>query len=683
MEYEPIHGLPGGDHIRILSLAPSENLSDPIHVQLSVVKLADDPNFVALSYCWGDATDKLPIFCNEKQFHVTKNLDSALRHLRDESKERIFWIDAICIDQNNVTERGYQVNLMREIYRTAGGVLIWLGDADADSDLVFPLCEKMAEGRLDLLRDFGSGLDVVMGPDRERILKEKLTEARRRNAEKKLEDAKDESLSNTTSDVANPSSQVSEGEGGISAEAVEEEVDVSDASDEEISAFLRLIARPWFTRCWILQEVCLGKQAYLLCGTVAIDWDVFYVGFAITILLSDKGLKGRPEQLLRTALILIGSLRPKINNLDSPYQGVGLLWLLRKVLPLSATDARDKIYAILGLLGEKESQELNLIPDYTLSVEECYQKASLAIMSQMKNLDILITDRIFDSKLNLPSWVTDWSTLPNPAPISLDPNSEEVSGEEPEKRPFSASLSTHWLPVASPDARILMLSGYDFDQLIEVEDILTVPAVDYTDIAGMGSSMSNLTGFMKRLFVGLGSYFDLLVKWEALAMSKKYSPYPSGEDTETVFAMTMCTGTIESPELALQRFQKWRKTLRGPRKMTFLKNLGINGGFYKTMVAAAGIGSGISVVDDRVYATATETTLYRRLARTKKGYLAVVPSQTIVGDHIALYKGGKMPFVVRLGQEEGKRELIGSGYVHGIMFGEAWDEKLCKDVGII
>ncbi|KAH8123819.1 HET-domain-containing protein [Trichoderma asperelloides] len=653
MEYEPIQHLPGGNHIRVLNLAPSANLSDPIHVKLSVVKLADEPTFIALSYVWGSDVGKLPITCNGEQFLVTQNLDSALRHLRDEGKERILWIDAICINQNDDQERGFQVNLMKDIYRMAHAVVIWLGEADADSDLVFPLCEKMTESRLDLLKDLESGLDVVMGPNRKQILEKMMRDAKKRNAEKEREAAN-----------------------------LESEVDVSDASDEEISAFMRLIARPWFSRCWILQEVCLAKQAVLLCGTQAIDWDIFYIGFVITVLMSEKGLRGRPEQLFRTALVLIGRLRTKIHDEHSPYEGAGLLWLLSRVWSLSATNARDKVYAILGLLGEEESLELNIIPDYTQSVEECYQKTSLLIMSQMKNLDILHTDRIFESTLDLPSWVTDWRSLPDPSPICLDPHSHDIKGEEEDKRPFNASLSTQWTPKTSSDARILMLSGYDFDEIIEVEDILTVPAADHNDIAGMASSISNATSFMKRLILGLGSYFDILVKWEALATSKKYSKYPTGEDTETVFAMTMCTGSIDSPELALQRFQKWRKTLRGPRKVTFLKNIGINGGFYKTMVAAVGIGSGLSVVDDRVYATATEATLWRRLARTKKGYLAVIPSQTIVGDHVALYKGGRMPFIVRQ-REANKRELIGPCYVHGIMYGESWDEALCNDVGII
>ncbi|PKK54780.1 hypothetical protein CI102_290 [Trichoderma harzianum] len=117
--------------------------------------------------------------------------------------------------------------------------------------------------------------------------------------------------------------------------------------------------------------------------------------------------------------------------------------------------------------------------------------------------------------------------------------------------------------------------------------------------------------------------------------------------------------------------------------MSGFKYLGMKGGFYKSLVAAAGIGSALSTADDRVYATGTETTLYRRLARTKKGYLAVVPSQSSVGDQISLYEGGKFPFVVRPRTGQGTKQLVGPCYVRGIMYGEAWDQSLCQAVEII
>jgi hypothetical protein len=40
---------------------------------------------------------------------------------------RLVWADAICIDQTNNSERGHQVNIMGEIYRTARNVVVYLG----------------------------------------------------------------------------------------------------------------------------------------------------------------------------------------------------------------------------------------------------------------------------------------------------------------------------------------------------------------------------------------------------------------------------------------------------------------------------------------------------------------------------------------------------------------------------
>lgn len=104
-EYDKIDNILGGDHIRILSLVASETFTDPIHVSLSIVNLRSQPTYEALSYCWGDASDKRLIFCHGKPFPVTQNLEDALRHLRQSEGDRVLWIDAICINQNDLIER--------------------------------------------------------------------------------------------------------------------------------------------------------------------------------------------------------------------------------------------------------------------------------------------------------------------------------------------------------------------------------------------------------------------------------------------------------------------------------------------------------------------------------------------------------------------------------------------------
>ena len=115
--------------IRVLKL-DSGNLEDPIESQLAVADVAS-AEYEALSYTWGGYVSNHTITLNSQPgFNVTDNLFAALRHFRSEDVSRILWVDAICINQNDLDERGQQVQLMGEVYRNAKSVLIWLGDAN-------------------------------------------------------------------------------------------------------------------------------------------------------------------------------------------------------------------------------------------------------------------------------------------------------------------------------------------------------------------------------------------------------------------------------------------------------------------------------------------------------------------------------------------------------------------------
>ena len=73
---------------------------------------------------------------------------------------------------------------------------------------------------------------------------------------------------------------------------------------------------------------------------------------------------------------------------------------------------------------------------------------------------------------------------------------------------------------------------------------------------------------------------------------------------------------------------------------------------------------------------AMPSTYRRRLAITAKGYFALVPAESKVGDKVAILKGGKLPLIMRA--KGNVYRLIGESYVHGIMNGEAWDRGLCE-----
>jgi hypothetical protein len=83
--------------------------------------------FVAISYCWGTLSpnSKLPL-TDGSHIMVTENVEQLLSHIftRDED---YFWLDAVCIDQQNPTEKAKQVEMMAKIYNSARRVSVWLG----------------------------------------------------------------------------------------------------------------------------------------------------------------------------------------------------------------------------------------------------------------------------------------------------------------------------------------------------------------------------------------------------------------------------------------------------------------------------------------------------------------------------------------------------------------------------
>ncbi|KAL9110470.1 MAG: hypothetical protein Q9227_005014 [Pyrenula ochraceoflavens] len=132
--------------IRLLKLEPAQHESDDIYCKLATAAFDRGKRleYEALSYVWGDTADPRRISVNGKPIFVTQNLDLALRRLRNAHTARTLWIDAICIDQSNNTEKVHQINQMRDIFASASRVLVWLGESEKDIDLAFMVMRTMS-----------------------------------------------------------------------------------------------------------------------------------------------------------------------------------------------------------------------------------------------------------------------------------------------------------------------------------------------------------------------------------------------------------------------------------------------------------------------------------------------------------------------------------------------------------
>jgi hypothetical protein len=135
--------------IRLLVLHPAARVHTPLECQLIEAQLDDGCEFEALSYTWNQETPSMPIVHLDQASGgkgivlVTPNCEQALRRLRRMLTPRMLWIDAICIDQQNIPEKNQQVKMMAAIYATATRVLIWLGEPDVDMAKAFRALKRM------------------------------------------------------------------------------------------------------------------------------------------------------------------------------------------------------------------------------------------------------------------------------------------------------------------------------------------------------------------------------------------------------------------------------------------------------------------------------------------------------------------------------------------------------------
>ena len=95
---------------------------------------SSDDSYICLSYVWGEPGDEHCIVVNNGTMRVRKNLFDFLERAgkNDWLRKESLWIDALCIDQENVVERNFQVQQMGRIFSCAKEVVSWFGE-DKDS----------------------------------------------------------------------------------------------------------------------------------------------------------------------------------------------------------------------------------------------------------------------------------------------------------------------------------------------------------------------------------------------------------------------------------------------------------------------------------------------------------------------------------------------------------------------
>ncbi|KAI3317792.1 ankyrin repeat-containing domain protein [Xylariaceae sp. AK1471] len=314
------------DTIRLVCLFKGY-FNDDIQCELWESQLhRDDVPYEALSYTWGGTEKPAKITLGGSTAQVTYNLDTALRYLRFENRDRILWIDAICIDQDNEKERGHQVGQMRRIYQNAEKVLIWLGPGTYETDLLMDSINQV---------------------------------------EKQAKSAGDDWISSSKRwQVAWPILGHELGE------------TYATSSIQQRKGLLELLERPWFRRVWIIQEVASARTASVICGWKSVSAGIF------AQIPSSMGMHTNHWQTILD--IMPGHVRQK----SWWSQNRDLRTLLVKFRDSEARDPRDNIYALLGISSDANENDV-FRPDYEMSLQNVIQNTiSFLLFRKLVDLSV-------------------------------------------------------------------------------------------------------------------------------------------------------------------------------------------------------------------------------------------------------------------------------------------------------
>ncbi|KAI4112105.1 MAG: hypothetical protein LQ339_000113 [Xanthoria mediterranea] len=333
------------------------SFDDGINISLETLDLANDDNreYEALSYAWGSKDNLLEISITDPSTQikaslpVTRDLALALRYLRLPQLSRTLWIDAICIDQENLEERGHQVKKMGDVYHTARQVIIWLGPATDDSSIA-----------VRSLREISAMIEVDWNTWAMRLT--------------------------TPANTNWANTQIP-----------------WTCDDKTLNAIEILLQAPWFHRLWIWQEVLLSRRAEIYVGHETLPWSDlrkanFYMAPELTL-----------ESPLPRASVNLTRLVAKVHRLAVREAfDAGLLVYIEATISCQFSDPRDRIYALLGLVCRNDCV-LELEPDYTQPASTLFQKIVLLYLRRESSLDTLACCELSENSPLSPSWVPDWS----------------------------------------------------------------------------------------------------------------------------------------------------------------------------------------------------------------------------------------------------------------------------------
>ncbi|KAK4230729.1 heterokaryon incompatibility protein-domain-containing protein [Podospora fimiseda] len=598
--------------------------TDPVSCVLYELPIDKAPPYKALSYAWdnGGTSNCFDIRCNGIIIAVSRNLFAALRRLRHSTEPVQVWVDALCINQKDDGERTHQVQLMREIYQKSEEVVIWLGEKARQDDVGKDALGAPQPG------DPPSFIDWA-GDSRDQNYWYAFL-------------ARQDKINPGVRDIFGAFCVLWLLSIGVETLEIKHLRHIAQ-SVTILNGLGAIMEQSWWQRTWVLQETVVTTKSRVYYDSISAPWemltqaaDTYKNGLLTT---SVESLYHYLVPLARFSG-MIGTIETTRQVWRSPLRLVELLQILRQFRDRKATDPRDKVYALLGIIQYWGGPN-RLFPDYANSVSQVYLKTSTTLIKNARSLDVLAGEHgILGGKFpktsdRRPSWVTDWSFSP------------DINGQ--------ARLDTLYLYNAFNDdgdsahsvrlhGRLLEISGLHVDDVLHVSPRQVRDNVNITDT------------FYRKM-----SHWRLVVKeWksEFQNLSGGTYEYPGGGKVWDAFWRTVCADVEYNQDTNRGEHQRagegivsasieW---LNGTGSRDHRRNTSIIAGYWQEIYTPKGdLGPEDAEAERKnAFHHAVERAAGgRTFFFTKEGYIGLGPRDMRSGDQVYVVPGSRVPFILR------------------------------------
>ncbi|RMZ71666.1 heterokaryon incompatibility -domain-containing [Pyrenophora seminiperda CCB06] len=680
---------------RLLHLLPGaweDDISAELH-ECSMIQCRD--RYITISYTWGQPNEvpRVPITCNGKAVLIYENLCAALRRLRRSNHVLLIWVDALCINQDDTLERTQQVGLMGDIYSNSQETIIWLGEP----------ANNEHEGRGFAKAHANHSRIIWNGDERDKSLRDEYFADIERfhlfgipAVDQPWTEAGPDIfgafclIHSFAEDASRPALNILDKEkvaamrrygfGSIWQGLVLAKACVRGSRSSRVwEGLARLMSRPWWQRVWIVQETVLSRRATIHYGMLSAPWSMFtraasnYKQQRHTLCLDLAGTLQGQDILDQFSDLVLRIEDTRLQNSISSDTAT-MLSLLWKFRPLEATDKRDKIFALLGLTTNWQGLP-PFLPDYSSSAATIFIQTTIGSIRRAGSLLPLAGDleAVLSRKRlqDIPSYVIDWSLPCLPTEIERVTSLYAYNASGSRKGSVRLQSSTQFLEV----------EAVNIDHVVTVGDVSRHSQINDTYAALRG--------------------------WRSLIRSfeKTNDEYPSGGTYEGAFWRTLIADLIHTGTTPATRgshgvyrrataddFQALRAWIMWARCIS-------RDSFSRTAsFTQRDLEEGISAIDH----TLKTATASRRFFLTSNGYMGMGPKTTMVGDQVFVFKGSKVPFMLRqdrsviieadswttLIEDDASDEqnstltaqlktsfrLIGDCFAYGLMDGEAFEQ---------